>query len=357
MSIVEIHEELLRLVHCHNKEKLLEDHRVGALKLRDLRKVCFPALVEGQRASIEPRRNCILVNIPQFFRCIILHDRVLVMDLVKAEGPDLSHSPSISIQRHKKAKAFFNVNAEKHKITKASYSACVEKIQKLSTLKTSGPLEFAILEAILIEVCSGLVAEAVPILRDADRLVASFPQLSLRSSSVTIHMIHETRRQIDSLVDRGKSIVDSLREVQDEEETDMRRLEISRFWNFPDIWENPTPSSRIDDLEMLLECYEQEVESLLRLLHRVDAALDDGIQYLEIHLATVRNSFLKAEIGLDFVGVVMAFLGVLAGIFGMNLRNGFENSSRFFWSLFHGFVVSAFVAVAAVWVILRKLKI
>jgi len=41
---------------------------------------------------------------------------------------------------------------------------------------------------------------------------------------------------------------------------------------------------------------------------------------MELHLAGMRNVFLKAELGLDIVGVVVAFVAAIAGIFGMNIQ-------------------------------------
>jgi len=78
---------------------------------------------------------------------------------------------------------------------------------------------------------------------------------------------------------------------------------------------------------------------------------------MELHLAGMRNVFLKAELGLDIVGVVVAFVAAIAGIFGMNIQNGYESDTRLFWGMGVGMTSLCFCAVMMVLLVFRRLKL
>jgi len=282
--------ELLRKVHYHNKQRTLEDTAVGSLKLRDLRQVCSIGSLGGYRPSIEPRRNCILVNIPPV-RCLILHDRVLMIP-----------------------PTYGNVESQ-FNLTEGS--SLTDKFVHLSDMKTAGPFEFVALEALLVEICSILNNEFAPLNKKAAEIVDQIH----KEPSGTSKLLESTdlRRKMDSVADKVRGVQTALREILDKED-DLQRLEISKFWENPNEWDNPSADPSTEDLEILLECYEQEVESILRQCTRTDESLDDALRLMELHLAGMRNVFLKAELGLDIVGVVVAFVAAIAGIFGMNIH-------------------------------------
>eukprot|EP01069_Polyplicarium_translucidae_P010193 Polyplicarium_translucidae@DN3364_c0_g3_i27.p1 len=194
--------ELLREVHCHNKWDRLEDGAAGCLKLRDLRQVCTAATVGSQRASIEPRRNCILVNMPPFVRCIILHDRVyfilksvqdldLMNNALQSEPPETEFCETrqrwlpnfFSTNRRERRQTFEQLAFERRRganhvraidscrsdrsdgsfrgtgfwededdVQSRLETALFEKVRQLTDIRTRSPLEFAVLESILVEV-------------------------------------------------------------------------------------------------------------------------------------------------------------------------------------------------------------
>eukprot|EP00923_Selenidium_pygospionis_P045796 GHVN01079064.1.p1 GENE.GHVN01079064.1~~GHVN01079064.1.p1 ORF type:complete len:940 (+),score=192.74 GHVN01079064.1:62-2881(+) len=435
--------ELLRMVHYHNKNNRLEDTATGSLKLRDLRQVCSHTSSAGHRPSIEPRRNCILINLPPV-RCLILHDRVLMIPfgygaalsgVRSCRGSPDSHMmgclgraetthTSISVQPNKfslsgiiggngamsgkgsewGSQARFpsgypvsNYNRSSHQEVSrgvsggttpgapllmsqsphsngkddecgvsgplsdavrcglnAEIAALVANLVTLSEIRSIGPFEFAALEAVLIDVCSRLASDFTPLKRHAQHafeLVNGVP-----SSTQLLHEITDLRRRMGSMNDKILGVKTALKEILDNEE-DLRRLEISRFWEAPEERENPIESHITDDVELLLECYEQEVESMLKQCDRADDTLDDTLQIMELHLASVRNVFLKSELGLDIVGVVVTFVGAVAGIFGMNIRNGFEDAIDVFWPITMVMISLCAVSGLLVLLLFKRLKL
>ncbi|KAL8432334.1 hypothetical protein ACSSS7_004701 [Eimeria intestinalis] len=286
--------ELLRMVHLHNKNQELSDTKVGALKLRDLRQVVSPS--GDGRPSIE-EGNCI-------------------------ESLD------------------------------QQYEMLVSKLLHLSDLKRSGPAEFAALEALLVHVCDSLIAELAPLKSAADRLLQYFHEQP--SSTRRLRQISELKRRLNSSKEKAYGVERAIRELLNEEE-DMLRLEVSKFWGHDELWDNPPKTPEAEDAEILLECYEQEVEAIyqasnhclstslflllfvplfecvslpLFVIVRTEDALDDALQLMELHLASTRNAFLKMEIALDIVSAFFGFIAAAAGIFGMNIKSGWEDKMQ-----------------------------
>jgi len=103
-----------------------------------------------------------------------------------------------------------------------------------------------------------------------------------------------------------------------------------------------------EDVELLLECYMQEAELLDHNISLLDETLDDVLQLMNLHLATVRNRVLKLDLGLNAVGVVVGFGACVGGLFGMNLRSGLEDSFTAFYAVFVFCMVSCILTAIAV---------
>lgn len=74
------------------------------------------------------------------------------------------------------------------------------------------------------------------------------------------------RRRLDCVKDKTRGVDQALRELLDTDE-DLKRLEISRFWLNEKDWERPSRNPNAEDVEILLECYEQEIDALLKVSH------------------------------------------------------------------------------------------
>ncbi|KAL8275638.1 hypothetical protein Esti_000589 [Eimeria stiedai] len=413
--------ELLRMVHLHNKKQELSDTKVGALKLRDLRQVVSPS--GDGRPSIEVRRNCILVNMPNI-RCILLYSKVLLLPPNRlspfAEAAARGHKSSRSIQLSDTGLVEDEGNCTES--LDQQYEMLISKLLHLSDLKRSGPAEFAALEALLVHVCDALIAELAPLKAAADRLLQYFHEQP--SSTRRLRQISELKRRLNSSKEKACGVERAIRELLNEEE-DMLRLEVSKFWGHDELWDNPPKTPEAEDAEILLECYEQEVEAIyqanthclyrclclgllprrlflfvsllivmpLRLPFRVrsgllgwlplawlvftfavvspclsasltaqvivrtEDALDDALQLMELHLASTRNAFLKMEIALDIVSAFFGFIAAAAGIFGMNIRSGWEDKVNIFWGVLTASSVASLAVLASVYYWFKRQKL
>lgn len=90
---------------------------------------------------------------------------------------------------------------------------------------------------------------------------------------------------------------------------------------------------------------------------RTEDALDDALQLMELHLASTRNAFLKTEIALDILSAFFGFIAALAGLFGMNIRNGWEDRESVFWSFFVSVAIASLGALGGVYFWFRRQKL
>ncbi|KAH8741437.1 hypothetical protein FG386_003284 [Cryptosporidium ryanae] len=369
--------ELLRKVHMHNEKQILEEKATGALTLRDLRQVV--GLHGFERPSIEIRRNCILVNMPNV-RCLILHDKVYYLP--------------------KKPISVINVNnsAENERYTKCNitdyHDHCV--IEKLvfvtynhtfdgkvdnnysengkdpnnrdfnsdldSNMRDNkdkdqykAPLELNALEVCLVQVCTQLWDNYYKIYGTAQHFLTHIENNP--TSTQKVYEINDLRKRLDSLRDRIKGVYEAIKEILDDDDL-LVRIEISKFWKKPQNWDNiAILESSFFDSEILLECYEQEVEGLIKTVNRLNAQLDDAIEVMQIHLATIRNNFLKGEISLDIVGVCVGFVSAIASIFGMNIQSGLEKNIGIFWFMAYTMITMCGFAGIIVILMFRRLQL
>eukprot|EP01054_Gregarina_sp_Poly1_P009038 Gregarina_sp_Poly_1__9037@NODE_551_length_7553_cov_156_911301_g436_i0_p5_GENE_NODE_551_length_7553_cov_156_911301_g436_i0NODE_551_length_7553_cov_156_911301_g436_i0_p5_ORF_typecomplete_len200_score45_76CorA/PF01544_18/2_5e14DUF677/PF05055_12/2_5DUF677/PF05055_12/22STAT_int/PF02865_17/0_17STAT_int/PF02865_17/1_1e03ImcFrelated_N/PF14331_6/0_15Laminin_II/PF06009_12/1_5Laminin_II/PF06009_12/3_3e02EzrA/PF06160_12/0_15EzrA/PF06160_12/1_8e02_NODE_551_length_7553_cov_156_911301_g436_i057606359 len=176
------------------------------------------------------------------------------------------------------------------------------------------------------------------------------------SSTTALHEIRDAKRFLQEIEGHAKGLARSLEEILENEE-DVRRLEISRFWQKPEEWDAPEDSPGAEDVEILLESYQQDVESMLLKIETMDETLDTILQLMQLHLATTRNILLKFEIGLQVIGVAIALVAAIAGIFGMNIPNGYETDSNAFWTLSYLMTILITVTGVGVGAAIFRLKL
>ncbi|KAH8583710.1 uncharacterized protein ELE39_001456 [Cryptosporidium sp. chipmunk genotype I] len=217
------------------------------------------------------------------------------------------------------------------------------------------PLELNALEVCLIEVCKQLWDSYYIIDDTAQDFLLHIENNP--TSTQKVYEINDLRKRLDSLRDRIKGVYEAIKEILDDDDL-LIRIEISKFWNKPENWDSKAIlESTFFDSEILLECYEQEVEGLIRTVNRLNAQLDDAIEVMQIHLATIRNNFLKGEISLDIVGVCVGFVSAIASIFGMNIQSGLEKNVDIFWFMAYTMITLCVFAGIVVILMFRRLQL
>ncbi|GMH39163.1 hypothetical protein BSKO_07061 [Bryopsis sp. KO-2023] len=98
----------------------------------------------------------------------------------------------------------------------------------------------------------------------------------------------------------------------------------------------------VEGIEALLEAYFMQVEFTLSRLLQLKEHIDDTEDLINIDLDHRRNELHALEVLVTSITLMFAFVSMVAGVFGMNLRTGLENElNAFVWVT----IVSVIVAV------------
>ena len=121
------------------------------------------------------------------------------------------------------------------------------------------------------QACDSLIAELIPIKTAADRVLHYFHEQP--SSTQRLRQISEIKRHLGSSKEKACGVQRAIRELLNEEE-DMLRLEVSKFWGRDELWDDPPKTADAEDAEILLECYEQEVEAINQVRQQIDKTIN-----------------------------------------------------------------------------------
>jgi len=236
------------------------------------------------------------------------------------------------------------------------------------------PKERDMIECLLLETCQMVWTSAIPLMECANVLESK----TVDQLAGYLQDVQKLKRQVDNVLDEINGVRRALTELLDENEdlqamcltlpidldneVDYGRRSSQQGFESSDSIENQMPhlqAKHLDDLlkrtqvdhlnemELMLECYLQEIEAMASRLARVDETTDDVLHFLQLHLATIRNNFLRLEVVLNILGVVSGLVGAYAGLFGMNLKNYIEETDGVFWNMV--LVVGSIMLFVVVW--------
>ncbi|CAK0788018.1 hypothetical protein CVIRNUC_011240 [Coccomyxa viridis] len=104
----------------------------------------------------------------------------------------------------------------------------------------------------------------------------------------------------------------------------------------------------IAEVEMILETYFMSVDNTFNKLQTLCEYIDDTEDYINIELDNHRNQLIRLELILTAATLCIAIVGVISGLFGMNLHNTHEDSYLTFVlvsCLSSGFAVLMFIGI------------
>lgn len=111
------------------------------------------------------------------------------------------------------------------------------------------------------------------------------------------------------------------------------------------------------EAESILEHVWEQFEDLAHQIRELNENIDDTQEIITLKMANRRNVIIRFDLVATMITAVLSGLAVVVGVFGMNLKNTFEESTPAFFTvvLFSGgFFVFSFVAL---WWYLKKKKI
>ncbi len=89
-------------------------------------------------------------------------------------------------------------------------------------------------------------------------------------------------------------------------------------------------------LELLIEAYVAEIDSVTRDLGGLTQELESAEKQFSLLLSTTRNRLLVTDIGISMTSLVLGLWSSVFGAWGMNLESGYETEPNAFWEVLIG---------------------
>ena len=218
-----------------------------------------------------------------------------------------------------------------HPIEKGKINAIVEKMNtmEIEVVKRGGivnkslSFENRLIEIILMMIHGDFSNECRGLLYKMDEI---FRKAELMGSRVRVHqefakIYHELNR-FGFVV---KEVMNVIEETMRNEE-DMAEMCLT---NFKDE-DKETRTERIEEMELILEHYHRHYEQVDHEISGAMRELDAAQKQIEVELANERNMLALFDTQMNVITCGLSFGTFVASIFGMNLRNEWENSNEMF---------------------------
>ncbi|XP_038713039.1 magnesium transporter MRS2-1-like isoform X1 [Tripterygium wilfordii] len=335
------------------------------LPARDLRLLdplfVYPSMILG-------REKAIVVNLEQI-RCIITADEVL---LCNSRG---SHVLQYVEELQRRL-----TTAGPGDVLQSDGNRRPSRNNLHNTSPDYLPFEFKALEVALEAACTFLDSEA------SELEFAGYPSLDELTSKITslnLEIVRRLKSRLVALTSRVQKVRDEIEQLMDDD-GDMDEMYLTRkksrmessFDGDQSLMgfrpndgvqsisapvspvSSPPDSPRlrrrdgtegIGELEMLLEAYFVVIDSTLNKLTTLREYIDDTEDYINIRLDSVRNRLILVELLLATATFVVAIIGLVAGVFGMNFPVPmFYNPRAFKWVLIITGICGIFIFCAFV---------
>ncbi|WBW71587.1 mitochondrial inner membrane magnesium ion transmembrane transporter Mrs2 [Schizosaccharomyces osmophilus] len=210
------------------------------------------------------------------------------------------------------------------------------------------PYEMMALETILISVVNNLESELQVLQNLVSDLLADF-ELDINQDRLRTLLMFS--RRLSGFLKKTTLIRDVLDELleQDQDLAGMYLTERLRTGK-------PRDHDKHDEIELLLETYYKQVDEIVQQTDNLVGNIRSTEEICNIMLDANRNSLMLLGLKLSAVTLGLGFGAIIAGIYGMNLPNGFEESSTAFYSTV-GLIFSMAAIFSAVGILkIRSLK-
>lgn len=327
------------------EEKVLDRHhlrQVFKIAARDLR-ILEPGLATSFPAAVLCREKALLVNLEEL-KVIIANQEAYVFNY------DTPRANAMVAQLTKRLKGGSQGARRRSSIAPTSAESLADHVSNSSgdSFDASDdllvPFEVKVLDVIFENFCSyldslwlSLESAALPAMDSLTKKVSS-PALE-RVRRVKNHMTHLTSKVEDfkdvlqHYLDDDKDMFDLLvsKKLLGGPGSSSKLTPISQYEGTP-LERRQSEAFAYDDddefqeCEMLFESYFILVDNLFDKLSDLSEYIDDTEDLINIELDHHRNQLIQLELVLTTATFSIALVGVVSGIFGMNIRNESESS-------------------------------
>ena len=299
-------------------EQMRAPSSLAWLHPRDLRK-----LDSSYSASNEPsiivRRNVILLNFDPL-RAIVLHDRLL---LLVPDGAD-----SVLLEIEHRLEEFCKAGSE-------SMPSALDHDEKT-------PFELNAIESILSTLAALLDGEYAKLEPMVTETLQAMHDNHLRHAQDRLKFVkNNVDAELTRLDNTKKAIVETL-----DDDADMAMMQLTKVRSNPLRFTFPLSPEAYedhDDVEILLEAYLQTFSTIGTKLLLLDKQITNTEEDVMLKLDLARNRLLTVDTVVAVLSCGVGLGSMIAGIFGMNVRNGYENDGT---DAFYGIIWVTTVVIA-----------
>ncbi|CAO3598180.1 unnamed protein product [Absidia cylindrospora] len=222
--------------------------------------------------------------------------------------------------------------------------------ERLRSKNDQLPFEFKALEAILISVTSSMQSELEALEGPVNRLLGDLEGLVDIEESVNQErlkdLLHLSKKlsKFEHDVSSVRDAIDELLEFDDDLAAMYLTAKKSGFSRNP---------SDHEEVELLLEAYLKQTEEIANETSRLISNLKSTEDVVQLTLDLSRNALMWFDIRLTMVTLSASVVSVYGALFGMNMKNYFEDDP-FAFGLISG--IALLSGAGAFFVTLRKLK-
>ncbi|KAF7728569.1 magnesium ion transporter [Apophysomyces ossiformis] len=222
--------------------------------------------------------------------------------------------------------------------------------ERLGSQKDGLPFEFRALEAILISVTSSLQTELEVLEGPVYKLLNDLEDLADIEESMNgdrLRDLLQYSKKLAKFEQDALSIRDAIDEILDHDE------DLAAMYLTAKKAGKPRAPSDHEEIELLLEAYYKQTEEIAAKASTLRTHMRSTEEIIQIILDVSRNSLMWYDIRLTIITLSASIVSGFGAIFGMNLKNYFENDPYAF-GLVSGLALASGMGAFAV--SLRKLK-
>ncbi len=151
------------------------------------------------------------------------------------------------------------------------------------------------------------------------------------------------KKHLSKLETRTKEILSAVEDVIDDEE-DLKQ--ISSLAKDNQIFN--------DELDSIFDNFLEQLEDLDGIIFRLDESIEDNEDFVNLTLNVRRTFFIQINLIATLFTLILSMLAVIVGLYGVNLKNGFEDSSTAFYVLCAVLILITFTLTTVLFLYLKK---
>lgn len=200
------------------------------------------------------------------------------------------------------------------------------------------PFEYACLECLISASFHHLHS-------DISRIEATLSQINIKvkrklsPSSILLEDLHSVKEPVVIYEDKVKAFDKVFNELLGNA-SDLSRMALTRYYYNDGLYDSAYLTPQVlsgavievsdPDLEILLEYFDQEMDQFLERVRHMRELVGNTERLISLRLALVRNKLIYLELAATIIATGIAVGTCLSGIFGMNMKSGFEDSHQAF---------------------------